>query len=463
MDQPSPAQRLGQMIRTARLAALTPDGTPTQAWLGAQCVPRRTPQQISKYEGGAAVPVDIAALVELYHILHRDEGGIFELARRFIPWITTWMATGKHANEDAGAVLKEALAILSESGSDRRTNSQMKPLTSLADFPEQDSWTIIMGDRREARVTSAADCLIYSGSITDAMFLPYMWRGLKGASIKSDKLLVRMPQEYLEERSPELSERNLLVLGSPSANWGARILNKGCVFPFRIDQDVARQSEILLNDNRLQDEDFASEFWSLTLAADESGVQLDKDEMERLSDDGRRQREEAAELARRVLGGSTAKAVMNKFRTLGILDPADQENHGTFVHSANDFAVVSLARNPYSKTGRHRAVICAGIHGPGTAAALRELVTNPATFKSRSLGAVLEVKLRTDLAWSERFERAKVTPQTREYSPQTVLKNIERAIKNAPAMRKNVYKWWDQSALAEASDFIREILNDADK
>ncbi|MGH8348020.1 MAG: hypothetical protein ACRES5_15855, partial [Pseudomonas sp.] len=71
--------------------------------------------------------------------------------------------------------------------------------------------TIIMGDRRESRVTSAAECLIYSGSITDAMFLPRMWRGLKDASIKSDKLLVRMPREYLEEQVPEISERNLLI------------------------------------------------------------------------------------------------------------------------------------------------------------------------------------------------------------------------------------------------------------
>ncbi|MGH3693052.1 MAG: hypothetical protein ACRDRX_03465 [Pseudonocardiaceae bacterium] len=327
--------------------------------------------------------------------------------------------------------------------------------------------TIIMGDRRESRVTSAAECLIYSGSITDAMFLPRMWRGLKDASIKSDKLLVRMPREYLEEQVPEISERNLLIIGGPATNWGARILNKGAVFPFRIDRDVVRQSETLLRDDRMQDEDFASEFWSLAGAAGEKGVRLDENVMEQLSDDDQQRREGAAELARQVLGGSTAKAVMNKFRTLGVLDPADQENHGTFFHSANDFAVVTLARNPYSRSGRHRAVICAGIHGPGTAVALRELVTRPETFRSRSLGAVLEVKLRTDLAWPERFDRAKVAPQTREYSPLTVLNNIERALKNlsaeprVSATRKNVYQWWDQSALEDVAALIREILRDA--
>lgn len=461
MDKATPAQQLGKMIKSARLA-VRPNGTTTQEWLGEQCNPRRTPQQISKFESGEAVPVEIAALAELYYVLHQNNNNSFELARQFVPWIVTWLATKKGtSNTGAASLLREAVTILSESSNDRRANARPRPLTSLADFPGHDPLTIIMGDRREPRVTSAADCLIYSGSITDAMFLPHMWQGLEGAAIKSDKLLVRMPQEYLEEQVPEISERNILIIGSPAVNWGARTFNKGAIFPFRIDPDVVRQSEALLNDDRMQDEDFASEFWNLAQAADESGVHLDQSELEQLSDDDRQQREGAAELARTVLGGSTAKAVMNRFRTFGVLDPADQENHGTFFHSANDFAVVTLARNPYSKTGRHRAVICAGIHGPGTAAALRELLMNPATFQSRSLGAVLEVRLRTDLAWSERFDRAKVKPQTREYAPPVVLENIERALKSAPDLRKNVYQWWDQAALEDVATFIREIFRDS--
>lgn len=108
---------------------------------------------------------------------------------------------------------------------------------------------------------------------------------------------------------------------------------------------------------------------------------------------------EAADLARRVLDGSTAKAMMNKFRSLGILDLADQEQHARITYGSNDFALVTLARNPWSVDGRHRAVICGGIHGPGTALALRELLTRPERFESYPLGAVLEVKLRLDLDW----------------------------------------------------------------
>lgn len=464
MERSTPAQQLGKVIKDTRLATHLTNGTvATQSWLGDQCNPPRKPQQISKFESGEAVPSDIGALAEIYYILNRGHGDTTDIAQRFLPWIATWLAATKRGAPAAEIenLLAEALGVLSSSVNDRRSNAQSKPLTSLADFPGNDPLTIIMGDRREPRVTSAADCLIYSGSVTDAMFLPHMWRSLEGAAIRSDKLLVRMPQEYLEEQVPEISERNLLIIGSPAGNWGARILNKGAIFPFRIDPDVVRQSEALLNDDRMQDEDFALEFWTLAQSADKSGIHLDQDELEQLSDDDRQQREGAAELARAVLGGSMPKVVMNKFRALGLLDPADQENHGTFFHSANDFAVVTLARNPYSKAGRHRAVICAGIHGPGTAAALRELLINPATFRSRSLGAVLEVRLRTDLAWSERFERAKVSPQTKEYVPKTVLDNVERALKNTSGVRKNVYEWWDRSALEDVAVLIREILRDA--
>ncbi|MGH3906939.1 MAG: hypothetical protein ACRDTE_22570 [Pseudonocardiaceae bacterium] len=448
------------MIKLARQDA-HPDGggSPTQAWLAKQFTPQRTPQQISQFESDNAVP-DIPTLVQLYWIVHHNRSNGLALAQGIVPWLIAWMATKSIRHEEAALVFEEALKLFDSTSRERHKDSKPKPLTSLADFPGVDPLTIILGDRREPRVTSAAECLIYSGSATDAMYLPHLGRALEDTIIRSDKLLVRMPFEYLEEETPEIAERNLLVLGSPAVNWGARILNKGAVFPFRIDPDVVKQSEVMLNDDRMQDEAFASEFWDLAQSADEDGVHLNDTELAKLNHDEWQQREGAAQLARRVLGGSTAKAVMNKFRALGVLDPADQENHGTFVHSANDFAVVTLARNPYSKSGRHRAVICAGIHGPGTAASLRELLTNPEIFVARPLGAVLEVKLRTDLAWPDRFERAKVTLQTREYSPRAVMQNIERALREDNPGKKNVYKWWDKAALEDVASFIGTILHE---
>lgn len=463
-DVSEPAARLGRLIRDARGdVSLTGGARATQEWLGDQCEPRRQPQQISKFESGEAVPADITALAELFHVLRRAGTAADDSAAHdFLPWVGTWLeATRKASNDSVGRLLDEALRLVSAPPAPKLARRGDRPLTSLADFPGDDPLTIIMSDRREQRVTSAAECLIYSGSVTDAMFLPYMWEGLEGAKIRSDKLLVRMPPEYLEEQVPELSERNLLIIGSPAGNWGARILNKGAIFPFRIDSEMVRISEAILDDDRMQDEDFASEFWALAEATDGNGIQLDPDELAKLDPEDRQQREAAAELARRALGPHTTKAVMNQFRSQGLLDPADQENHGTFVHSANDFAVVTIARNPYSKSGRHRAVICAGIHGPGTAAALRELLVNPQTFERRPLGAVLEVRLRTDLAWSERFDRAKVKPQTKEYEASTVLNNIEAALRGDPPSRMPVFRWWDPEALQDAGKLVREIISDA--
>lgn len=458
----SAAERLGSLIKAAREAAGVRQGRRlSQEWLGEQCRPTRKYQRISQFEGGKAVP-DVAGLVEIFDILHRDnETTPLDLSATLAKWLTAWLSTTKPNGSPAfTSLFDEALSLLASQAQQRPVEPASQPLTSLAQFPGADPLTIIMGDRREQRVTSAADCLIYSGSITDAMYLPCLDSALGRALIRSDKLLVRMPQEYLEDEMPEIAERNLLIVGSPAVNWGARILNKGAIFPFRIDQEVVRQSELLLQDDRMQDEDFASTFWSLAQNADENGVSLPPPQDSR--EEEQRQLEAAADLARQVLNGSTVKAVMNKFRTLGVLDPADQENHGTSTHTANDFAVATLARNPYSKSNRYRAVICAGIHGPGTAAALRELLENPGAFSSRQLGAVLEVKLRTDLAWPNRFERAKVSPQTKEYTPKGVLQNIENALRRSEDDMQGVYKMWDKAALADVAQFIREIIAEMD-
>lgn len=134
----------------------------------------------------------------------------------------------------------------------------------------------------------------------------------------------------------------------------------------------------------------------------------------------------AVELAQRVLGGSTVKAMMNKFRSMGVVDPGDQEHHTQITYGSNGFAVVALARNPWSKDGRYPAVVCGGIHGPGTAAALRELLTRPERFENHPLGAVLEVKLRLDLDWPTRFDRATVSSRPRSTGHRTCWRTWRR-------------------------------------
>ncbi|WP_370943225.1 hypothetical protein AB5J62_29560 [Amycolatopsis sp. cg5] len=448
------ALRLGHRIREARERARPVDGSkPTQQWLARQFTPERTPQQISTFEMGRNIPA-VSVLVELYEILHGPLTDREPNAEEFAEWLVGWTSAKSSTDATApSALLSDALRLLENPDRHREARRVPDgPLRSLADFPGNDPLTVILGDRRESRAKSAADCLIYSGSATDAMSINLLGGHMDHTVIRSDKLLVRMPQDYLESM-PELAKSNLLVIGSPAANWGARILNKDdAIFSFRIDEDVVARDETLRADDRMQDERFASVFGDL-LRRSHHG-----DGMTTLDEDERQLIAGAEALAQTVLDGSTAKAMMNKFRSLGILDPADQEHHAQFTYGSNDFAVVTMARNPWCADGRYRAVICGGIHGPGTAWALRELLTNPERFANRPLGAVLEVKLRLDLDWPTRFEKATGFFQTREYTVEDVLENLEIAGGRDRDARKPVFRLMSKESLVSRAAFVRDIL-----
>jgi hypothetical protein len=286
------------------------------------------------------------------------------------------------------------------------------------------------------------------------MYLTHLGEHIANADIKSDKILAKMPTDYLQD---SLGKRNLLIVGSPAVNLGARILNDEAVFPFRIDRDPATKSQRVIADHRMQDQIFASAFHRYT-QSESRELPLESDRREEDESD-KMKKNAAIKFAQDILSDSTAKAFMNKFRTFGILDPADQENHGTSIHQANDFAVVTLARNPYCSSGDHRAVICAGIHGPGTAAALRELLTSPKTFADRPLGAVLEVELTLSLDWVSRFEKSRVLLQTKPYTQGQVLRNLRTALAN-PSSRKSVYDHWSDGTLESTANFVERLASE---
>lgn len=462
-DQPTAARKLGDRIRNARERARPVDGSkPTQLWLARQLPGDRKPQQISTFEKGRTVPT-INTLVELYQILYGPLTGRSPDARELADWLKDWTIAKSAADApNPPALLAEALRLLEGTDCSHDPRQPSGPLRSLADFPGSDPLTVILGDRRELRAKSVADCLIYSGSTTDAMYINALGAHMDHTVIRSDKLLVRMPQDYLESM-PEVSQSNLLIVGSPAVNWGARILNENdAIFSFRIDDDVVKRDGLLRADDRMQDERFASIFGNLVRGArsHEGETQLDEQqESDRIADDDERNLvSDAADLARKVLAGSTAKAMMNKFRSLGILDPADQENHAQFTYGSNDFALVTLARNPWSVDRRYRAVICGGIHAPGTAWALRELLTHPERFASRPLGAVLEVKLRLDLDWPTRFDKATVSFQTKEYTARNVRTHLETASRQDHGARNSVFRLMSQESLRSRARFVREIV-----
>lgn len=450
-------QRLAARFREARKRARPSDGAePTQRWLANQFTPPRHPQQISSFEKGREIP-GLAVLIELFEALHEQSD-----PAQFAEWLVDWMIARAEREAPVESRLLDAALERLGSSMTRGGRGSPGPLRSLADFPGDDPLTVILGDRRELRAESASDCFIYSGSTTDAMYLNALGCHMENTLIRSDKLLVRMPTEYLKSM-PDVANRNLLILGSPAVNWGARILNKSdAIFSFRIDQDVVKRDEEFRADARMQDQTLVGPFWSLVrdlrgtneiakLADEQSvGAKLDKSV--------RHLAPTLVDVIRHMLVDSTPKATMNKFRSLGILDPADQEHHAQITYGSNDFAVVTLARNPWSVDGRYRAVICGGIHGPGTAAALRELLVRPERFENYPLGAVLEVKLRLDLDWPTRFENATVSFQTEEYAAASVLEHLEAALAAGPEERASVFGMMSEESLLARTEFVRSVL-----
>lgn len=330
----------------------------------------------------------MALLAKLYEILHGPATGAKPDPGELADWLVDWTIAMSVKDAPSGsALLTSALQLLENSSGHKGGRKPSGPLSSLANFPGTDPLTIFPGDRRESRAKSAADCLIYSGSATDAMYLNHLGSHLDHAVIRSDKLLVRMPSDYLENM-PEVAQSNLLIIGSPAANWGARILNKNdAIFSFRIDEDVVARDEEFRADDRMRDDRFASIFFDLVRGARSiDGITVLDEQQVRdriVDEDERKLVDGAAALARRVLYGSTAKAMMNKFRSLGILDLADQEHHAQVTHGANDFALVTLARNPWCVDGRYRAVICGGIHGPGGSTSTGRRVSKRPPARSR--------------------------------------------------------------------------------
>jgi len=457
-DSAADLETLADLIRLARAETSNGGRSVKQGEIAAGT--SRTPQQISQYETGRAVPT-LPALLAIREYFSERGRRVPDEQRDVVRWLVAWLAANVDRVKEAPPSVRDALVFLREQANPPSIRSN-GPISTLADFPGNEPLTIIVGDRRETRAKSAADCLIYSGSMTDVMYLPLLGRRLENAVIRSDKLLARMPLDSLK-KMPELAASNLLVIGSPAANWGSRTLNREALFSFVIDDAILQRTEAMVHDERMQDEAFASVFWKLAQTMRRKrrgGSDIDIEAVRRVGIDADEENflVAAAKLVRDTLQGSTARAMMNKFRTLGVVDPADEEHHATTTHSANDFAVVTLARNPFAQDSKYRAVICAGIHGPGTASALRELITNPkGLFERRPLGAVLEIKLRLDLDWPNRFERTTVTPQTAEYETSTVLQNLEGAAALEPDERGQAFKWWTTEAINQRISFVHEI------
>ena len=88
--------------------------------------------------------------------------------------------------------------------------------------------------------------------------------------------------------------------------------------------------------------------------------------------------------------------------------------------------MISVARNPFAESTKYVAIMVAGIHGPGTAHALRALSVHD--FRDHPLGGVIEVRIDTKKKpWGDRIHSAWWEWQTQPYDVDKLLRNLERA------------------------------------
>lgn len=391
-------------------------------------------------------------------------------------WLLAWLeAKIQSETEDPeGAALPhrclDLLKRLPATGLGRGSRS---PLTSghrvLTEFPAAfEPLTVVCGDRREPSPKNRSDIFAYSLSVTDLTFLPQLALP-SDVQIKSDKLFVLMPQDYLREK---FGRTHLLVLGSPAVNFAARVLNSGSIFSYDLSNEVSRWNTFKDNTKQLDDVRRLKIFQRLL----EDPADPDPERaIEGASPDHEKQMlADANDLAneiRKLFGKDfqTVKAFLNSFRKPGFIDPADRTIHARHTRSDNDFAVISLARNPYSETGEHVAIIVGGIHGPGTAHGLSLLSSMRCrqAFQDRPLGGIVEIKLNPHQDWPSVFEKAVAEWQTRPYSVQDVYQHLrEAAARIGPADRdRNEGAWYSRLSAEDLQiqlELIRKLAPNLD-
>ncbi len=218
----------------------------------------------------------------------------------------------------------------------------------------------------------------------------------------------------------EFGNTNLLVIGSPAVNLAARVINNHSIFRFNLAPEVREWEEQLRSLQGINDQDVLQGFWRMAQEPDTF------DTTQLFSDATEEQAKQMEKLKQGFLSRKSAKDIMSSFKKPGFIDPADERIHAKFTRQDNDFAIISLGRNPFSTTDDYICIFVAGIHGPGTAHAIRALGEDD--FVDHPFGGIIEVHLNLFKDWPTRFEQARWNWQTSKYTPQALLYNLENVL-----------------------------------
>lgn len=322
---------------------------------------------------------------------------------------------------------------------------------TLEDFPYAfEPLTIVCGDRRESPPTTRGDLFAFSLSITDLTFLPTLGLRNRHTTIRSDKLFAVMDKAYLQR---EFGHSNLLIIGSPAVNFAARLINNHAVFRFQLDLRVKEWDQKVRSMKALDDAGILLQFWKLS-------QNMGSPDLTAVSDPEKETAAMVQALVQEFSVQRGLKAFMHRFRSQGIVDPADGTIQGFAFRANNDFALISLAPNPFADTADYICIMVAGIHGPGTAHALKMLAED--NFQEHPFGGVIEVHL--DLVtkgWADRFQHpTDVSWQTKPYTPDKIVGNLEHELEQIVA---GTHDWGlTDKEVRDCIAFVRRLAGMAD-
>ncbi len=415
----------------------------------------RSKQWVAAVEAGRVLP-PLDHLVPLFQALHPGDApsaapaADVELARWLVEWLDS-NARARSGSDQERALLDAAIRRL-------RGRAALPPATSpwrsLDQFPAAfEPLTVVAADRRDQPPETRADACILSGAVGDLTFLPRLTGTALEVKLRSDKLVLLGTAEM---RRRELGRSNLLVVSSPAANWAARVINGSALFHYDVPETARRLDARLRALTELDDGTLLRLLWRLLAG---SGADPE-DEPVGLSAAQRDRLPRARELARELLAFGNPEDILSQFSETGILDPV-ADRRFQLPGESFDYAMISLAPNPFAEGNGYVSILASGMHGRGTAHALGALVTDPQLFQHRPFGGVIQVNERVHADWSERFLAAEWSWRTPEYTPESLVERYETAL----AAGDDEERPPGMSGLTDADlrpriDFIRTLARD---
>jgi transcriptional regulator with XRE-family HTH domain len=357
--------------------------------------------QFSEYlTGNRAIPDDV--LIRLSDELAVPLGDLLLLGCAARCARAAAQAKGKNQKEEREVFQRgrDAYVDLQRRLKGASVRTKQLAFTSLEEFPftRSGTWVVVLGDRRESPPKSLADFAALSAATPDIMFL--LTLGLpRDTVVCSDKVVVSDADPLKEPVLRDLFGSHLLVVGSPAVSLVCREIMRasGATFMFNIPDEVYQL------DNKLR-----------------SNI----DELDRYNPKVLQKLSEDQE--------DSIKSLLANLRVPGFVDPVAQQVQGFSITGDSDYGIVALSPNPWSEN--HVAVICAGVHGPGTAGAV-QMLGDPAAFADRPWGSVIKVTVPQQAPWAVRFKLLNPEFKTNAYAPQEFRDSLEKMLQSLEAGR----------------------------